>query len=118
MAFIVKGMEMPTCCDMCEFCIQDFDLVAFCCASNIYWINISDVPYDKRHPACPLIEIPKDAKLVDANELLDKSEWYGEKATYDNPMPSGEEAVPVECINDAVIINTERDREDDIRRSD
>lgn len=43
---------------------------------------------------------------------------YGERATYDNPMPSGEEAVPVECINDAIIINTERNKEDDNRRSD
>lgn len=116
MAVIVKGLNIPTCCDKCEFCIQDFDnLFAFCSASNIYWNNISDVPYDKCHPACPLIEILQDAKLVDANELLDKSEWYGEIATYDNPMPSGEEAVPVRYISDAVIINTERNREDDIR---
>lgn len=43
---------------------------------------------------------------------------YGERATYDNLMPKGEEAIPVECINDAVIINTERNKEDDNRRSD
>ena len=111
MAFIVKGLNMPTCCDMCEFCIQDFDdFVAFCSASTfIHWNHLQDVQYNKRHPDCPLIEIPKDAKLVDANELLDKSEWYGEKATYDNPMPSGEEAVPIKYINDAVIIDTEKE---------
>lgn len=112
MSVIVKGMEMPKNCDKCGFCIDDYDyLNAFCSASDIYWSNISDVPCDKCHPACPISEIPEGAKLVDANELLDKSEWYGERATYDNPMPSGEEAVPVRYINDAVIINTERNDE-------
>ena len=53
---------------------------------------------------CPLIEIPKDVKLIDANELLDKSEWYGEKATYNNPMPDGEEAVSVKNIERALVI--------------
>ena len=111
MAFIVKGLNMPTNCDRCEFCIQDFDdLVAFCSASNIYWNHISDVSCDKRHPDCTLIEIPKDAKLVDANKLLDKSEWYGERATYDNPMPDGEEAVSVESILNAPTIFEEEEK--------
>ena len=70
MALIVKGLNMPTCCDMCEFCIQDFDnLVAFCSASNIYWNNISDVPYDKCHPVCPLIELPPHGRLIDVDYL-------------------------------------------------
>ena len=34
---------------------------------------------------------------------------YGERATYDNPMPSGEEAVPVKYINDVIIIDTEKE---------
>ena len=119
MAFIVKGLDIPTCCSMCKFYIQDVGyLVAFCSASNTCWNLLQDVQYNKRHPDCPLIEIPKGVKLVDANELLDKSEWYGERATYDNPMPSGEEAVPVRYISDAVIINTERNKKNDIRRSD
>ena len=86
------------------------DLVAFCSASNIYWNHISDVSCDKRHPDCTLIEIPKDAKLVDANKLLDKSEWYGERATYDNPMPDGEEAVSVESILNAPTIFEEEEK--------
>ena len=107
MSVIVKGMEMPKSCWECAL------LIGVVCGQTGKL-----APYKKTMEDCPLIEIPKDAKLVDANELLDKSEWYGERATYDNPMPNGEEAVPIKYINDAVIINTERNREDDNRRSD
>ena len=109
MAFIVKGLNMPTNCDRCEFCIQDFDyFVAFCSASTfIHWNHLQDVQRNKRHPDCPLVEIPSESKLVDANELIDKSEWYGERATYNNPMPDGVEAVSVEDIENATVIYEE-----------
>ena len=117
MSVIVQGMEMPKCCAECDFELHDeYECIYEC--PLIYKGYTNKTRMFARLDDCPLIEIPKDAKLVDANELLDKSEWYGEKATYDNPMPNGEEAVPVECINDAVIINTERNRKDDNRRSD
>ena len=100
MSVIVKGMEMPKSCWDCAL------LIGVVCGQTGKL-----APYKKTMEDCPLIEIPKDAKLVDANELLDKSEWYGERATYDNPMPNGEEAVPVEYINEAIIIDTERNEE-------
>lgn len=86
MAVIVKGLNKPTCCDDCE---------------------LYDIPCNKRHPDCPLVEIPSGSKLVDANELIDKSEWYGERATYENPMPDGVEAVSVEDIENATVIYEE-----------
>lgn len=110
MSVIIKGMEMPNNCKECMVYVRyktwGGDHGCFCGLTKRDVLNP-----EKIEDLCPLIEIPKDAKLVDANELLDKSEWYGEKATYDNPMPSGEEAVPVKYINDAVIINTERNDE-------
>lgn len=113
MSVIVKGMEMPKNCEECMayVCYRTWSGDPGDCFCGL---TKRDVLNSKKiNGWCPLIEIPKDAKLVDANELLDKSEWYGERATYDNPMPNGEEAIPVECINEAVIINTERNRKDD-----
>lgn len=86
MAVIVKGLNKPTCCDDCE---------------------LYDIPCNKRYLDCPLVEIPSGSKLVDANELIDKSEWYGERATYKNPMPDGVEAVSVEDIENATVIYEE-----------
>lgn len=48
MALIVKELNKPTCCKDCEF---------------------YDVPCNKRYPDCPLIEIPKGARLIDGKEL-------------------------------------------------
>lgn len=111
MSVIVKGMEMPKNCEECMayICYRTWSGDHGDCFCGL---TKRDVPNSKKiEDLCPLIEMPKDAKLVDANELFDKSEWYGERATYSNPMPNGEEAVPVKYINDAVIINTERNEE-------
>ena len=48
MAFIVKGLNIPTCCDDCE---------------------LYDIPCNKRRTDCPLVEIPKGARLIDGKEL-------------------------------------------------
>ena len=42
--------------------------------------------------------------LIDRDELLIKSEWYGERATYSNPIPNGETAVPEEVVLNAPTI--------------
>ena len=71
MALIVKELNMPTCCDDCEFCIKDWDYdEAFCSASTyIQWHNLMLVPHNHRHQDCPLIEIAKGARLIDGKEL-------------------------------------------------
>lgn len=49
--------------------------------------------------------LPKGhGRLIDADELLIKSEWYGERSTYSNPMPNGEMAVPEEVVLNAPTI--------------
>ena len=42
--------------------------------------------------------------LIDRDELLIESEWYGERATYSNPIPNGETAVPEEVVLNAPTI--------------
>ena len=55
--------------------------------------------------------LPKGhGRLIDADELLLKSAWYGESFTFDNPMPNENEAVSVEDIENALTI-IEADKE-------
>lgn len=98
MAFIVKD-KIPINCQACF--ISRIGNICFCRRkiTNEEWNTTN-----KRPDWCPLVEIPKGARLVDANDLLDKSEWYGEKATYSNPMPEGVEAVNIKDIENATTI--------------
>ena len=53
-------------------------------------------------------------RLIDADALLEESEWVGERATYDNPMPEGEEMVSVESIlNAPTVLEAEATRMND-----
>ena len=72
MAVIVKEINMPSNCDDCEFCIKDYDYdEGFCSAStHIQWHNLMNVPRNHRHQDCPLIEIPKSTRLIDANNRI------------------------------------------------
>ena len=119
MSVIVKGMDLPLgCCyeeyekwyghtEYCPFC--NHDDVPYCILepNNMVDEELLFIGIDSRPDWCPLIKIPSGLKLVDANELIDKSEWYGERATYNNPMPDGVEAVSVEDIENATVIYEE-----------
>ena len=74
MALIVKELNMPTCCDDCEFCIKDLDYKqGFCSAStHIQWSKLMLIPHNQCHSDCPLVEIPKEARLIDGKELRKK----------------------------------------------
>ena len=97
MAFIVKD-KTPINCQACF--ISRIGNICFCRRkiTKEEWNTTN-----KRPDWCPLVEIPSGSKLVDANELIDKSEWYGERATYNNPMPEGVEAVNIRDIENATI---------------
>lgn len=99
MSVIIKGMEMPKTCKECPFS----DHEAWCLIPGD-WRERYYMPKDERSKYCPLIELPPHGRLIDADVLLDESEWYGERATYDNPMSDGEEAVSVESILNAPIV--------------
>ena len=77
MAVIVKEINMPSNCDDCEFCIKDWDYdEAFCSAStHIQWRNLMSIPHNHRYQDCPLIEIPKESRLIDAIKM--KGTIYG-----------------------------------------
>ena len=105
MSIIIENMKMPKTCKECPFS----DHETWCLIPGD-WRKRYYLPDDERSEHCPLIELPPHVKLIDVNALLDEAEWYGERATYDNPMPDGEEAVSVENIlNAPTVIEAEEE---------
>ena len=46
-----------------------------------------------------------EKRLIDANALLEKAYWRGERATVYNPYPIGEEVVNVSDIENALTVD-------------
>lgn len=63
MSILIKGMEMPQCCGECKFMVD-----RWCYASEDCYYSP-----DRRHPDCPLVEVPTPhGRLIDADELREK----------------------------------------------
>lgn len=62
MSVLIKGMEMPTCCEECRFSIDGF------CQAMEPGARTDD---DKAQVSnwCPLVEVPKHGRLIDADVL-------------------------------------------------
>ena len=60
---LIKGMKMPENCAKCPFSEADY---GYCTAD----IRLRDAGYVEQRPEwCPLVEIPKHGRLIDAGEL-------------------------------------------------
>ena len=87
MSILIKGMETPTSCDKCRFCVNGFtDTVPmYECAVQSYenvsvLVESNGEPFDFRPDWCPLVEMPTPhGRLIDADELdiHDVSPAYG-----------------------------------------
>lgn len=76
---LIRGMEMPKCCDVCIFCDWSNLHQTACCKileyrpcfndfSSEYEIRISDL--------CPLVEVPvPHGRLIDADALADDLDY-------------------------------------------
>lgn len=62
MSIIIKGMNMPSSCMECPLYNGHG-----CTATNTMFSNMTNVAV--RTKECPLIEIPKGARLIDANKI-------------------------------------------------
>lgn len=83
MSVILKDIEIPACCEDCRFRVNESltNVPDWICLINqwpvFYCVKSKESNlYQKRRfkadmQNCPLIEIPKDADLIDRNELLD-----------------------------------------------
>jgi len=60
MSILIKGMEMPKCCEVCKFC--DVDAEHFC------EVTLNYIPLAEGRPkTCPLVEVPEPhGRLIDA----------------------------------------------------
>lgn len=64
MSVLIKGIDMPQSCFSCP-CFDD-EVTFFCCVLDIK----CDTYRDKRHPDCPLVEIPTPhGDLVDRDDI-------------------------------------------------
>lgn len=72
MSVLIKSMEMPTSCAVCPF-----ENYGDCYGGKVKAImDIDDyVSAGKRHPRCPLVEIPPHGRLIDADTLTVKHGW-------------------------------------------
>ena len=69
---LIKGMEMPKSCEQCKM----FNLVKsindFRCCANDEWHEADFDYHNKRHPDCPIVEVPTPhGRLIDADKLLE-----------------------------------------------
>ena len=73
MSVLIKSMEMPTSCAVCPF-----ENYGDCYGGKVKAImDIDDyVSAGKRHPRCPLVEIPPHGDLIDRDALpTSRVEW-------------------------------------------
>ena len=63
MSVLIKGMKMPS---SCHECVAGFGMSCFVCPPE----EDGECP-DKGRPSwCPLIEVPKHGRLIDADALM------------------------------------------------
>lgn len=66
MSVLIKGMEMPTNCDVCPFC----DYASARCDAVKGAPYTPESRYEKRADFCPLIEVPPHGRLIDVINAL------------------------------------------------
>lgn len=64
MSVLIKGVKPPDSCFECPFRGVDEELADFCRVPTFEFIWCK---YDKRSDDCPLVEIPKHGRLIDAD---------------------------------------------------
>ena len=64
---LIRGMKMPDACPNCPFV-----MAYYCLLIGISDDNEVTNYINKRHPNCPLVELPPHGRLIDADELKSK----------------------------------------------
>lgn len=67
MSILIRGMQMPKNCETCELSSTDSSGFFGCCVTG----NIVMRKREQDRPSwCPLIEVPKHGRLIDADALM------------------------------------------------
>lgn len=76
MSVLIKGMEMPKSCYECVFKHKFFKNLN-CGVERLKGKKYPEFS-DKRHPDCPLVEIPTPhGRLIDENDMFRMAKEYG-----------------------------------------
>ena len=76
MSVLVKNMQMPKSCGCCPMCYCDHYGYVMCALIS------EEVNLKTRFPDCPLVEIPPHGRLIDADELANKTFYNPISAPY------------------------------------
>lgn len=100
MRILIKGMEMPTRCEECPFCIAlGLKSTPLCSVTGYRVLGHGKARLDN----CPLVPVPPHGRLIDAEALMGRIE-------HDTPLSSTFEKVVRRYIKDApTIIPAEED---------
>ena len=91
----IKGMEMPKSCWHCRF-----ELNNMCRAT----INRMRVESCDRHPDCPLVEVPKHGRLIDADSVEKQIDYVANLDWNRKVGASGGMFAALEIVEDALTI--------------
>ena len=90
MSVIVKGMEMPECCDVCRFSDwSNLNQTASCKLKEYEpcFANFSVEYRSKRADFCPLVALPDHhGRLVDADEMLKRLQAWNTSDRMDKAL--------------------------------
>lgn len=86
MSILIKGMEMPQSCASCPLSEEEF---VQCKITRKRFLKAVDA-MSRRHPYCPLVEIPPHGRLIDADAFTKDECNYCDGAC---------EALPCDCLN-------------------
>lgn len=64
MSVLIKGMELPKNCEVCPLNFYECALLEKSSEEIMQYFG-----GDSRHPDCPLVEVPKHGRLIDADML-------------------------------------------------
>lgn len=75
---LIKGMEMPKSCGVCNFYYVDYEEGTANCLATSCYVQPHHYHKDNRDPDCPLVEVPTPhGRLIDADEIEKcVHEWY------------------------------------------
>ena len=102
MGVYIKGMEMPTSCMLCPFCVEEADPSngEMCMATGTLMPPCTRERLDN----CPLISVPKHGRLIDA-DAVEKQIYYVANLDWNKKVgASGGMLAALEIVEDAPTI--------------
>ena len=95
---LVKNMDLPIDCVICPLCRILFD--EFNCRATGEWFEIDDKVH--RRDDCPLVEVPKHGRLIDADAFIKQNEEGFEEPLMQGEDQIGIREIPMDAVSMAI----------------